>query len=62
MAIIESNDPLVTLVSINNITIEVNGGIVQFRQKMDQKELLEFQFHYLIGLVKKSSKYRLLGS
>ncbi|MGC2572447.1 MAG: hypothetical protein WA364_13130 [Candidatus Nitrosopolaris sp.] len=28
MAIIESNDPLVTLVSINNITIEVNGGTV----------------------------------
>ena len=28
MAIIESNDPLVALVSINNITIEVKGGTV----------------------------------
>ena len=28
MTIIESNDPLATLVSIHNITIEVNGGTV----------------------------------
>ena len=28
MAIIESNDPLAVLVSINNITIEVKGGTV----------------------------------